>query len=70
MELVKGKMLSDLIDEKSLTTERSIEIIGDVAAALDEAHRHGIVHRDIKPSDVAINEQAKSRCWTLTWQNI
>lgn len=59
MEYVKGRMLSDLIHEKSLSLERAIEIITDVAEALGEAHRHGIVHRDIKPSNVAINERGE-----------
>ena len=59
MEFVRGKMLSHLIEERSLTLERTVEIIGDVAAALAEAHRHGIVHRDIKPSNVAINDQGE-----------
>lgn len=59
MEFVKGKMLSDLIQEGSLTLQRAVEIIRDVAEALGEAHRHGIVHRDIKPSNVAINERGE-----------
>jgi len=59
MEFVQGRMLSDLIAEKDLTIERSIEIIREVAAALAEAHRHGIVHRDIKPSNIAINKQGE-----------
>ncbi|MDQ1639076.1 MAG: eukaryotic-like serine/threonine-protein kinase [Pyrinomonadaceae bacterium] len=59
MELVKGKMLSDLIKEDGLTLKRTLEIIAAVAAALAEAHRHGIIHRDIKPSNIAINEQGE-----------
>lgn len=57
MELVRGKTLSDLIREESLTIPRSIEIVREVAEALSEAHRHGLVHRDIKPSNIAINER-------------
>ncbi len=57
MELVKGKMLGDLIEEGSLTLQRAVEIVLAVAEALAEAHRRGIIHRDIKPSNIAINEQ-------------
>ena len=59
MELIKGKMLSDLIQEGGLTTSRSLQIIIAVAEALAEAHRHGIIHRDIKPSNIAVNEQGE-----------
>ena len=56
MEFVKGKSLSDLLDE-GLTLKRSVEIVSKIAEALGEAHDHGIVHRDIKPSNVLISER-------------
>ena len=59
MELIKGETLSDLIHHNKLSLKRSLEIAISVAAALDEAHRHGIVHRDIKPSNIAINERGE-----------
>jgi tetratricopeptide (TPR) repeat protein/tRNA A-37 threonylcarbamoyl transferase component Bud32 len=57
MELVKGKTLSALMHDETLTIPRVIEIIKQVAEALAEAHRNGIVHRDIKPSNIAINQR-------------
>src|SRR5438105_12180547 len=45
-----------MLTEK-LTISRAIEIIKQVGEALGEAHRHGIIHRDIKPTNVAINER-------------
>src|ERR671916_621786 len=59
MELVKGRALSELLYTSELTLPRAVEIIEDVAAALAEAHHHGIVHRDIKPSNVVINERGQ-----------
>lgn len=56
MEYVKGKSLSDLLDE-GVTLRRSVEIVSSVTEALGEAHDQGIVHRDIKPSNVLINER-------------
>ena len=58
MEYVKGKSLSDLLDE-GLTLTRSVEIISAIAEALGEAHHQGIVHRDIKPSNVLVNERGQ-----------
>jgi serine/threonine protein kinase/Tfp pilus assembly protein PilF len=56
MEFVKGKSLSELLDE-GLTLQRSVEIISAIAEALGEAHEQGIVHRDIKPSNVLVSER-------------
>lgn len=55
MEYVKGKTLSDLLNESGLTLSRSLEIAEAVADALGAAHGQGIVHRDIKPSNVIVD---------------
>ena len=56
MEYVRGKSLSELLDE-GLTLRRSVEIVSSITEALGEAHDLGIVHRDIKPSNVLINDR-------------
>src|ERR1043165_4516719 len=57
MELIKGETLSDLMHKEKLTVGRSIHIIKQVCEALAEAHQQRIIHRDIKPTNVAINER-------------
>src|SRR5882762_3221955 len=59
MELIKGKMISELLREGGLTLGQTVEIIASVADALAEAHHQGIVHRDIKPSNVVVNERGQ-----------
>src|SRR5262245_43687249 len=55
MELAEGESLRSLVERKGTLAETdSSEIIRQVCAALDEAHRQGIVHRDIKPENILV----------------
>ncbi|MCF8527465.1 MAG: Stk1 family PASTA domain-containing Ser/Thr kinase, partial [Candidatus Nanopelagicales bacterium] len=55
MEYVDGMTLRQLLASgRRLLPERALEISAGVLAALDYAHRHGIVHRDIKPANVML----------------
>ncbi len=55
MEYVDGMTLRQIIASgRRLLPERALEITAGILAALDYAHRHGIVHRDIKPANVML----------------
>ena len=57
MEYVQGKTLRDMLREgRKIMTERALEITAGVLEALDYSHRAGIVHRDIKPGNVMLNQ--------------
>jgi serine/threonine protein kinase len=56
MEYIKGQTLSQLLLQSALTIRRAVEIIESVAEALGAAHNQGIIHRDVKPSNVLVDE--------------
>ena len=62
MEFVDGVTLRHMLNNgPRILPERALEVIAGVLAALDYAHRHGIVHRDIKPANIMINTNGDSK---------
>ncbi len=59
MEFLKGKPFDTLMLEKGVDLRRGIEILRDVARALDYAHTKQILHRDVKPSNIMLADDGK-----------
>jgi len=56
MEYVEGKTIADDIAEGAFGEKEAVEIIIQVTHALAHAHSHGLVHRDVKPKNIMINQ--------------
>jgi serine/threonine protein kinase/Flp pilus assembly protein TadD len=59
MELIKGQPLSDKLHQGSLPLPDAVRIVSAIAEALGEAHHQGVVHRDVKPSNVVITQRGQ-----------
>ncbi len=55
MKFIEGQTLKAHMNEKPLTKEEAVQIVDDVGGALAYAHKQGVLHRDVKPSNVLLS---------------
>jgi serine/threonine-protein kinase len=55
MELVEGETLQKMLAQGPLPIEQAVGLVEQIAAALDHAHGHYIVHRDVKPANIIVS---------------
>jgi serine/threonine protein kinase len=57
MKYIKGRSLKLLLDENEITTiTEALRLLEPIASALDYAHQSGILHRDVKPSNIVLDQ--------------
>lgn len=57
MRLVRGETLHDMLKRSVLDPQRAVDIIRQIAAALDAAHAQGLIHRDVKPQNIIVTPE-------------
>jgi serine/threonine protein kinase len=57
MEYVKGMPITEYCDRNKLDTEERLQLFIQVCEAIQHAHQKGIIHRDVKPSNILVSKQ-------------
>ena len=61
MDFVEGRTLAELVRDQPLPAKRAAAYLKTIAEAVHYAHQHGILHRDLKPSDILIDTSDQPR---------
>src|SRR5262249_44151968 len=59
MKFVEGGQLDEVARRESIPIRRGVELIAKVARTVHYAHEHGILHRDIKPGNILLDQKSE-----------
>src|SRR6476660_9817615 len=59
MKFVKGGQLDEVIKRTPVSIRQAVELVAKIARTVHYAHEHGILHRDIKPGNILVDERGE-----------
>ena len=59
MEFVEGRDLSSILEERKFSPEEAVKILSQICDALKAAHAEGVIHRDLKPNNIMVEESGR-----------
>src|SRR6266540_2704854 len=59
MKLVEGGQLDEVVKREPMPVRQAVELIAKVARTVQYAHEHGILHRDIKPGNILLDQKGE-----------
>ena len=61
MEYIEGSWITDYCQRHSLSIDKRLSLFLDVCSAVEHAHRHFVVHRDIKPGNILVDQSGSAK---------
>jgi serine/threonine protein kinase len=61
MEFIQGSSLRDYVETRRMNARQRLEIISKVAEAVHHAHQRGLIHRDLKPGNILVDETGQPK---------
>jgi eukaryotic-like serine/threonine-protein kinase len=61
MEFIRGRLLLHYADEHRLNTRQRLELMAKVCEAVHHAHQRGLIHRDLKPGNILVDEAGQPK---------
>jgi len=61
MEYVEGHTLTDFVNQKGLRTRDRLALMAQICDAVHSAHQKGVIHRDLKPGNILVDEEGQPK---------
>src|SRR5437867_3190853 len=61
MEFIRGRTIGEYVRERHLNLREQLELVAKIADAVHHAHQRGLIHRDLKPTNILVDETGQPK---------